>query len=44
LSSQLDGKVPMLVLPTTVSEQADAKALADWMDGLVLSLLPLAKR
>jgi hypothetical protein len=44
LSSQLDGKVPMLVLPTTVSEQADAKALADWMDGLILSLLPLAKR
>lgn len=44
LSSQLDGKVPMLVLPTTVSEQADAKALADWMDGLIRSLLPLAKR
>jgi zinc/manganese transport system substrate-binding protein len=44
LSSQLDGKVPMVVLPATVSEQADAKALTDWMDGLIRSLLPLAKR
>jgi zinc/manganese transport system substrate-binding protein len=43
LSSQLGPQVPLLVLPATVHEQADAQALADWMDGLVRSLLPLAK-
>jgi hypothetical protein len=33
----------LLVLPATVPEQADAQALADWMEGLVRSLLPLVK-
>jgi hypothetical protein len=43
LSNQLGPQVPLLVLPATVPEQADAQALADWMDGLVRSLLPLVK-
>ena len=43
LSNQLGPQVPLLVLPATVHEQADAQALTDWMDGLIRSLLPLAK-
>jgi hypothetical protein len=43
LSKQLGPQVPLLVLPATVPEQADAQALGDWMDGLVRSLLPLVK-
>jgi zinc/manganese transport system substrate-binding protein len=43
LSNQLGPQVPLLVLPATVHERADAQALGDWMDGLVRSLLPLVK-
>lgn len=43
LSNQLGKQVPLLVLPATVSDPADGTALADWMEGLIRSLLPLVK-
>lgn len=43
LSNQLGKQVPLLVMPATVSEQADGQALADWMDGLIHNLLSLLR-
>jgi zinc/manganese transport system substrate-binding protein len=44
LSGQLGGPVPVLVLPATVPEDADADALIRWMDGLLAELLKAAAR
>lgn len=43
LTGQLGTQVPLFIMPSTVPELADAQALTDWMDGLIRSLLPLAK-
>ena len=43
LTSQLGSSVPLLVLPATVSEDADADALQRWMDSLLGSLLGVAR-
>jgi len=43
LAGQLGGPVPVLVLPATVPEDADADALVRWMDGLLAELLKAAR-
>lgn len=43
LTSQLGSNVPLLVLPATVSEDADADGLLRWMDSLLGSLLGVAR-
>ena len=39
LAAQLGPSLPVLVLPSTVAEGADAAALERWMDGLLTELL-----
>jgi zinc/manganese transport system substrate-binding protein len=39
LKSQLGASVPLLVLPATVADDADAAGLVRWMDSLLVSLL-----
>jgi zinc/manganese transport system substrate-binding protein len=43
LTGQLGSNVPLLVLPATVSEDADAEGLLRWMDSLLGSLLGVAR-
>ena len=42
LTAQLGSGVPLLVLPATVAEDADAEDLLRWMDSLLSSLLGVA--
>jgi zinc/manganese transport system substrate-binding protein len=44
LTGQLSTAAPLLVLPATVQDQADADALVRWMDELVAALLRAAGR
>lgn len=39
VATQLDGKVPLVVLPGTVDQDADAQGLARWMEALLQPLL-----
>ncbi|MFT3666414.1 metal ABC transporter substrate-binding protein [Piscinibacter sp.] len=39
VAAQLGGRVPLLVLPATVADDAGADELVAWMDGLVAALL-----
>jgi zinc/manganese transport system substrate-binding protein len=43
LTGQLGGGVPLLVLPATLAEDADAEGLLRWMDSLLSSLLKVAR-
>lgn len=44
LSGQLGGQVPLLVLPATVTEDADGEGLIRWFDSLLGSLLQAVVR
>jgi hypothetical protein len=39
LTGQLGSGVPLMVLPATVSEDADAEGLIRWVDNMLSSLL-----
>jgi hypothetical protein len=43
LTARLGSGVPLLVLPATLAEDADAEGLFRWMDSLLSSLLGVAR-